>query len=336
MLKKTILVTGGAGYIGSELTQELLNLGYRVKIFDSFYFGKKHLESLRGKYELIAGDIRTLPRQLLDGVFAIIHLAAISNDPMADFAPKLCHEVNTKATERLAILAKEAGVVRFIFASSCSIYHHDKKNSQVFTENDAVHPKAQYSVSKYLAEQVLLQLSGKNFVITVIRMATVGGYSRRLKFDLAVNTMVKSALTSGEIIVFDGSQYRPLIDIRDVTKAYLTILETPTKKIQNQIFNLAYDNYLVTDLASQVSLPLKALGRPVKIIRRKASYDIKSYRVSAEKIRRIGVRPQFSVDKTALQLLQEIKKRNIKDFDNPIYNNFLWSKDILARLSSSL
>lgn len=334
---KTILVTGGGGYIGSELTEALVKEGYRVRVFDAFYFGKAHLMSLRGPLELIEGDVQTFDGSLFKEVDAVIHLAAISNDPMADYAPKLCYRVNTHATEQLAVKAKKMGVCRFIFASSCSLYHLPGGNSAIAKENSIIHPISHYSQSKYQAENALLELVDKTFSVTIFRMATVGGYSKRLKFDLAVNTMVKSVLVNAEIIVFDGSQYRPLIDIRDVVQTYLLALKAPIKKIRGQIFNLAYENYLVSDLAKRVEQTVGKRGKKIKILQRLAEYETKSYKVSTEKIRKVlNIKPSFSAEDTVEYLLQQIERFQITDFDNPLYNNFLWTRPILAKLNSSL
>lgn len=330
---KTILVTGGGGFIGSILVQKLLSTKrYRVRIFDTFYFGKKHLVGLSGPVEIIEGDIRSMTKRHLDGVDAVIHLAAISNDPTADFAPGICFKVNTQATKKLALLAKKQGVDRFIFASSASIYHGSNDKQHLHREGDSVKPVTHYSLSKYQGEKHLWELQDQHFAVTIVRMATVGGYSPRMKFDLAVNTMVKTALSEGVIWVYGGSQYRPLIDIRDVTDAYLKILTAPKAKVAGELFNLSFDNFLISRLAEEIASKLVSLGKRVRVKKQIPKFEVKSYQISSEKIKKIlSFQAKYSPIQTVLDVVKQIESRKLTDLDNPKFYNMAWMKPILEK-----
>lgn len=313
MIKK-VLVTGGAGYIGSVLVPQLVKQGYEVVVIDSLYFGKSHLGETLSHITLVKRDIRTVSASQLQDIDAVIHLAALSNDPMANFAPDLNYEINTEATMRLARLAKACGVQRFIFASSCSIYHTGWHNHQLHTEKDMVSPQQYYSHSKYLAEQMILSLATDTFAVTILRKGTVAGYSPRLRFDLVVNTMVKSAITTGKIIIFDGSQHRPLVDVRDVAAVYTKLLKTPLKYINKHIFNVVYKNYALSKLAVEIQMVTQRFLKKPILIERKRRVRDRTYRVSGSKLTRIvGITPRFSAGDSAIQLLRFLRKQ--RDFD---------------------
>lgn len=325
-----ILVTGGAGYIGSVLVPKLIKRDSKVRLFDQFYFGDGHLRNLGNGLESIKGDIANPPEKLLDNIDTVIHLAALSNDPMANFAPKLNLEVNTEATATLAKLAKQRGVKRFIFASSCSVYHQNLRNTRLNIESSSVNPREHYSRSKYLAEKAILPLADDDFTLAILRKATVVGYSPRLRFDLVVNAMVKTALTAGKIIVYDGSQYRPLIDVRDVADAYVAILKAPRHKINGQVFNLVHKNYNVLALAKRVTGALKnLLGKVIPIEVRKEVKD-RTYRVSAAKINRtLGFKPRFSIEQSVKSLVDYISEKPDLDFNDPFYYNIERMKQVM-------
>ena len=210
-----VLVSGGAGYIGSVLIQELLGRGYAVKVFDKMYFGKKHLENggYGSRIEFVQGDIRNFDASILNDVGAVIHLAGLSNDPTAEFNPKANMEMNCNGTNVLAEACIEKGVCKFTYASSASVY--DKGligENELLNEESKVEPIAAYSQSKYLGERILLDLSEKNdrFCPVILRQGTVYGQSPRMRYDLVVNTMVKNAFINGRMKVFcGGMQWRP-------------------------------------------------------------------------------------------------------------------------------
>lgn len=332
MTKRTVLVTGGAGYIGSVLTNKLLDRSYRIRIFDAGYFGFRHLPK-HPHVEVLKGDLRRANARIFKNIESVIHLAGLSNDPMANFAPKLNYEINTKATIRLGQIAQKQGIKRFIFASSCSIYHNESSNRHLCTEQMTVRPTAHYSRSKFLAERELLKLGGQKLAITIVRMGTVGGYSPRMRFDLAINTMVKSAISEGKIYVISGKQDRPLIDVQDVVDAYEKILIASSSKIDHEIFNLSYDNYRILDLAKTIARIFSSLNHPVILVESAPKNKVRSYKVSTDKIRRIlGIRPNNSASETVKSLFKQLKANKIEDFNNPIYYNIAWTKLLLKSM----
>jgi nucleoside-diphosphate-sugar epimerase len=234
-----VLIIGGAGYVGSVLTEELLERGYSIKIFDRFYFGEAGLGGVRDRVEIVRGDMRTMPASVLADIGAVINLGGLSNDPTAEYNPKANYEMNTLATKLSAELCKAAGVKRYVLASSCSIYDvgvKDEEKDIVIDERTPIAPKAAYSSSKFEAEKILLTLKDKSFSPVILRKGTIFGYSRRMRFDLVVNTFVKDALTKGSITpYFGGEMWRPLVDIRDAAKAYIACIEADDATVAGAI-----------------------------------------------------------------------------------------------------
>lgn len=334
-MKKKVLVTGGAGYLGTVLSEKLAKEGLDVRIFDKFYFGRDKIRHLDGTVEAVEGDIRKPPANLFDGVDSVIHLAALSNDPTAEFNPAANRAINTTATKKLAKLAKKKGVKRFIFASSCSIYdlgmvngHHTKH------ELSRVSPRAAYSVSKHNAEKELKKLASNKFDVVILRKGTVFGFSPRMRYDLVVNTMVKNALSSGVIKIFcRGVQWRPLVDIEDVARAYMMALLAPSAKVNRQIFNISLGNFLVKDLAIVVAKTLKKYFKVnPKIIFENDDKKDRSYSVSADKAKKIlKFVPKVSVEESIVKMVRGIRASKMTDFDNPIYYNIAWMRPILEK-----
>lgn len=321
-----ILVTGGAGYIGSVLVQKLVDRGFKVRVFDRFYFGKKHLAHLGRSVDLVVGDIRRFDPKYLNGVDAIIHLAALSNDPTAEFNPKANWEINYLSTKKLAADAKRAGIAKFVFASSCSVYYTSTaKLKKTFDENDKISPRAPYSLSKKMAEGALLSLADKNFVPTILRAGTVYGFSPRMRYDLVVNTMLKDAISKRTIIVLArGEQWRPLVDIGDLVKTYLAVLEAPEYKVAGQIFNVNFDNFKVKEIAKHVQKTLDGNPR-IKIDRIQDFLYDRSYKVSGWKLEKVlGIKPKISIDDSVKNMVKNINKFHYDNFDHPKYYNISW------------
>ena len=334
-MKKKILVTGGAGYLGAVLSEKLAKEGFDVRIFDRFYFGRDKIRHLNGTVEAVEGDIRKPPADLFDDVDSIIHLAALSNDPTAEFNPAANRVINTLAAKKLAKMAKIRGVRRFVFASSCSIYDLGMENGHgVRDELSKVSPKAAYSKSKYLAEKVLKELASNKFDVVILRKGTVFGFSPRMRYDLVVNTMVKNALSSGVIKIFcKGVQWRPLVDIEDVARAYMMALLAPSEKVNRQIFNISLGNFLVKDLALDVAKTLKKYFKVnPKIIFENDDKKDRSYSVSADKAKKIlNFVPKVSVEESIVRMVKGIREKKMTDFDNPIYYNIAWMRPILEK-----
>ncbi|MEK9146817.1 MAG: SDR family oxidoreductase [Patescibacteria group bacterium] len=321
-----ILVTGGAGYIGSVLVQKLVDRGYKVRIFDRFYFGKKHLAHLGKSIDLVVGDVRRFDPKYLSGVDAIIHLAALSNDPTAELNPKANWEINFLATKKLAADAKWAGIRKFVFASSCSVYYTSiDKVKRAFDEDDKINPRAPYSLSKKMAEGILMALADKEFMPTILRAGTVYGFSPRMRYDLVVNTMVKDAIARQTIMVLArGEQWRPLVDINDLAKTYLAVLEAPEYKVAGQIFNVVFDNFKVKEIAGLVQKALNGkIG--IKIDRVQNNLVDRSYKVSGQKLEKVmGIRPKISIEDSVKSMTRNIKKFHYNNFEHPKYYNISW------------
>jgi len=328
-----ILLIGGAGYVGSVLTEELLERGYSVKIFDRFYFGDRGLEKHRDRVEVIRGDMRHLTAGVLDDVGTVVNIGGLSNDPTAEYNPKANHEMNTLATQLSAELCKKAGVRRYILASSCSIYDVGVKEEEkdvVIDETAPVAPKAAYSSSKYKAERILLSLMDKDFAPVILRKATIYGFSYRMRYDLVVNTFVKDALTKGYLTpYFGGEMWRPLVDVRDAAKAYIACIEADEDKVKGEIFNVVYRNFRVSEVALRVRSALKTAGVEVDIHPDYRYKGVRSYRVSGDKIKEtLAFVPEISIEDSVVDMVDKIRTFDFLNFDDPIYYNISWMKTL--------
>ncbi|MCJ7812017.1 NAD(P)-dependent oxidoreductase [bacterium] len=329
--KDKILVVGGAGYVGSILVRELLDKGYAVKVVDRLFFGDQGIREVKDRIELVVEDIRNIDSSLLEDIQGIINISGLSNDPTAEYNPKANFEMNTLAAARLAKLAKEQGIKRHIFASSCSVYYVPigiDTEDVILTEDDPIDPKAAYSKSKYEAEKLLLELADENFCPVILRKGTIYGFSPRMRYDLVVNTFLKSALSKGLLnLHYGGEMWRPLIDIHDVANVYILALEAPEDKVCGQIFNIVSKNYRVSELALKVYQILNDHGKEVKIQSDYRYKGIRSYRVSTEKAENVlGFKPKISLEESILNMLEQTEEYGYTDFDNPRYYNIVWMK----------
>lgn len=260
MKQRGVLVTGGAGYIGSTLVRALLAKGYRVRVLDTLNFTDASLEEIKDKIELVNGDIQRVDDKIFDGIDSIIHLAGFATEPTSQYSPRYTNLVNHVGTERIAKMAKEKGINRFVFASSCSVYftYNTPLEPPLYQEKDAVNPISPYSLSKRAAEEAILELTDTNFKPVIFRKGTVFGFSPRMRYDLVVNSFVKNAFAKRRLTVNAGGQvWRPLIDIQDVVWAYIKALELPLDAIGGKIFNVAHDNWNILALAECVKEILK-------------------------------------------------------------------------------
>jgi nucleoside-diphosphate-sugar epimerase len=282
-LFRRILVTGGAGYVGSNLVPKLLNAGYEVVVLDLYIYGDVFSGlTCNPKLRQIRGDLRNpaeLGRALVD-CDAVIHLACISNDPSFDLDPDLGKSINFDCFRPLVRLCKDAGVRRFIYASSSSVY--GIKHEQDVTEDLPLAPITDYSKYKAMCEEVLEQEREPGFVVVTLRPATVCGYAPRLRLDLTVNILTNHAINNGRITVFGGNQLRPNIHIDDMTDLYLTLLEEPDSRIDGKIWNAGYHNLKVVAIADMVR---EEVGLNVDVVVTPTD-DQRSYHVSSEKLRR--------------------------------------------------
>jgi nucleoside-diphosphate-sugar epimerase len=326
---RRILVVGGAGYVGSVLTEELLQRGYAVRVLDRLYFGDQGLRAVRDRIELIDADMRTVSPRALDSVDAVVNVGGLSNDPTAEYNPRANHEINTAATVALARLCKAHGIRRYVLASSCSVYDCgiiDEGADVLQDETSAVAPRAPYSLSKYEAERAILPLTDSGFCPVILRKGTVYGYSPRMRYDLVVNTFVRDALTRGYLTLFHGGEmWRPLVDIRDAVQAYILLAEADDSLVRGQIFNLCYQNLRISELALRVREALRGLGITVDLRPDYHHGGVRNYRVSGEKIARIlNFRPKISIEESVADLVKHAQADGCTDFDNPRYYNIRW------------
>lgn len=279
---KTILITGGGGYVGSALVPKLLAKGYTVRVLDLFIYGDHVFDAIEDKsnLHLIKGDLRdqSVLKTSLVGCDGIIHLACISNDPSFELNPGLGKTINFDAFEPLVDIAIDAGVKRFVYASSSSVYGIKKEPN--VTEDLALEPLTDYSKYKAMCEEVLATKQVPGFTTLTVRPATVCGYSPRQRLDVIVNILANHAYHKGVIKVFGGNQLRPNIHINDMVEFYLQSLEWPDEIINGKIYNAGYLNYSVDEIAQMVA---RAIGKPVDI-QRTPTDDNRSYHVSSQKL----------------------------------------------------
>lgn len=263
MNSKKILITGGAGYIGSLLAPALLDHGYDVRIFDNLIFGDSGVTPLKDRIEFIKGDILNPPADLMEDIFAVINLAGVSSQAKASYrSPRYTDLMNHIGTEIIGKMAKKARVQRFILASSCSIYcsykHTPVSEAPFFNEEDRVDIFNPYSLSKRAAEEALFEIMDADFRPTMLRKGTVYGFAPKMRYDLVINSFTKDAFSKKKITVNAGGEiYRPFIDIRDIIATYIAALELPLDIVGGQIFNVVEENYKIGDLALQFQQMIK-------------------------------------------------------------------------------
>ncbi len=326
-----VMVVGGAGYVGCVLVDELLAKGYSVKVFDRMFFGRAPIESFRDRVELLVEDMRDLEARHLADCSAVINIGGLSNDPTAEFNPKANHELNTLASIRVAQVAKEAGVPRLIFASTCSIYDRgvgEEARDVLLDETSEVEPRAAYATSKLAAEREILAMADDSFAPVAFRKGTVFGFSPRMRYDLVVNAFVKDALSKGTLSVhYGGAMWRPLIDVQDVCRAYVMALESDEDPIRGEVFNLTAGNFRISELAMRTKHALNEIGVPCELDVDYSYRLVRSYRVSGEKIlRTLGFQPRLTVEESIRHMVEEIRRHGYTDFSNPRYYNIEWMK----------
>lgn len=332
-----ILVTGGAGYIGAVAVRELLDKGFAVRVLDKFLYGDGPLEEVKSRIDCVEADICQLNEAVLDGVEVVIHLAGLSNDPTAEFNPEANRRMNTVATRTLAEACKRQGIKRFIFASSCSVYDRGMMAEDfIQNEDTAVVPRAAYATSKYQAERALLELADDNFQPVILRQGTVYGWSPRMRYDLVVNTFVRSAFETGKLTVHCGGEmWRPLVDVTDVARCYLACMQADPQLVAGQIFNLSHKNYRILELAHWVKKALSGIV-DVEIEVEYGSQTARDYRVETKKIERaLGFRTRVPVEESARHMAQKIEAGINADFHNPRYYNIKWL-ELLVEIDTHL
>jgi len=288
-----VLVTGGAGYIGSTLVPRLLEQGHSVTVLDRFFFGRGFLLGLSRFRDvaLVRDDIRWFDGRILKGQDAVVDMAALSSDPTGELNPERTMEINHLGRSRVARLAREAGVRTYVLVSSCSVYGDGEG---MMSEGSPTNPLTTYAKANLMAERDNLPLATDDFGVTVVRLATAYGLSWRMRFDLVVNSMVLAAHRKNEILVRGGSQWRPLVDVRDASRGILSVVGCEPTKVNGEIFNIGSDaqNFRIGNLAQAIASSMSCKPN----IRARGSSDRRSYRVSFEKARRtLGFRACHSL-----------------------------------------
>ena len=320
-----VLVTGGAGYIGAVLVPMLLERGHRVRVLDRLYWGKEPLAPVLEQIELLHADVREVTPSMLEGVDAVVHLAGLSNDPTAEWAPEANWQMNAVATERLADACLAAGVRRFTYGSSASIYDGLPPGA-VYDERAEVCPRGAYSTSKLYGEEKLLERAGGGFCPVILRQGTVYGFSPRMRYDLVVNTFLKDALSKGRLAMHGGGwMWRPLVDVTDVSRAHIAALEAPEERVRGEIFNILNDNYQIRQLAMLVAGSAQLFGHPVALEEAPLPAFVRDYRCSARKAEdRLGFRAEVTPLQSIAEMLDRVRQDGYADFTHPRFYNIDW------------
>tara|TARA_B110001450_G_scaffold20720_1_gene18857 strand:+ start:98 stop:1105 length:1008 start_codon:yes stop_codon:yes gene_type:complete len=332
---KSIFITGGAGYVGSRLVPQLLEKGYRVTVYDILYYTKKYLPNENKNLKIIEGDIRDALKleKACDNHDVFLNLACISNDASFELDEKLSKSVNFDSFEPMVMAAKKSGIKRFIYASSSSVYGLSSEKN--VTEDHPLVPLTLYNKFKGLCEPLLLNNTSKNFEGVIFRPATVCGYAPRQRFDLSVNILTSHAINKKEITVFGGKQLRPNLHIKDYCDAVEVLLNSPGEKVNNEIFNIGYQNMSIADISLCVKKVVEEefkefLEIPIKTVE---SNDNRSYHINSDKIfNSLGFKPKLSIEDAVRELCVEFKKDSFEDpLNNELYFNIKRMKNIQAK-----
>ena len=327
-----VLVTGHKGYIGTVMAPMIADAGHQVVGLDSDLFEQCTFGEAPRDFPSIRKDLRDVKHSDLEGFDAVIHLAGLSNDPLGNLNPDLTYDINHHASVRLARVAKEVGVKRFLFSSSCSTY--GAAGDKILDETADFNPVTPYGRSKVLVEQEVAKLAGSNFSPTFLRNATAYGVSPRLRFDLVLNNLTAWALTTGRVFIkSDGTPWRPIVHIEDISRAFLAALNAPVDVIHNQAFNVGRteENYQIRDLAEIVKETVPGCGIEFAA---DAGPDKRCYRADFSRIAKTlpAFRPKWDARRGARELYEAYKKVGLKveDFEGPRYKRIDHIQGLLA------
>ena len=327
MKKRTVVVFGGGGYVGSALVPMLLTKDFKVKVFDTFWYGRSVFATVTNNpnLQLITGDIRDINAvsEVLKNATDVIHLACISNDPSFDLNPLLGKSINLDSFAPLVNIAKLGGVQRFIYASSSSVY--GVKEEERVTEELSLEPLTDYSKFKAICEEIILEKNSTDFMCTVLRPATICGVSTRQRFDLSVNILTNHAINLSKITVFGGQQFRPNLHIQDMARAYVHIL-AQEKNTKSLIFNIGGENLSLNQIALKVR---EQINLDISIEHRETD-DLRSYRVDSSRISsELGFKTIYSVEQAIKDLqIAFIEKKYKNSLENSTYFNIQRMKEL--------
>ncbi len=310
----TVLVTGGAGYIGSVLVRKLLDEGFKVKCLDRFFFGMESVSELLGNsnFQVIKDDIRWFNPKILEGVDCVMDLAAISNDPASELDPSKTYDINFVGRVRVANLSKKYGVSKYVLASTCSVYGA-KDHNEVSNEKSEPNPLTTYSKANLMAEKEILPFADNKFSVTVLRQATIYGVSPRMRFDIAINAMVLNVMKSKKLMLMrDGTQWRPFVHIADTSSAFLAVANSSVDTVNGQTFNVGSNDQ---NIQVNVLPELVKSSLPIDFeIEWYGSPDTRSYRVDFDKIAEmLHFKPKFSPKDGIKEIHDAISSNKISD-----------------------
>lgn len=332
-LFEKVFITGGAGYVGHVLTPRLLSRGYKVTVYDTLFFGARFPND--PNLRVIQGDIRDTAKlaEAVKGHDAVLHLACISNDASFELDENLSKTINYDCFEPMVLACKNAGVKRFVYASSSSVY--GVSDSPNVTEEHPLVPLTLYNKYKGMCEPLLWKYNSDDFTTTVIRPATICGYSPRTRLDLSVNILTNHAVNKGTITVFGGTQMRPNLHVEDMVDAYETMLAAPHEKIHREIFNIGFQNHSIANIAEiakkivEEEMPERG---PIKIVTT-PSDDNRSYHVNSDKVTRVlGFKPKRTIEDAVRDLTRAFRNHLLPaSFDDDWYYNVRTMKKIGAK-----
>ncbi len=333
-----VLVTGNLGFVGNVLSEQLVKQDFKVVGYDSSFYPQGFLGKENSNIIQIKKDLRNISIDDLKGIDAICHLAGLSNDPLGEINSNLTYEINNLATVQLAKLAKEAKVTNFIFSSSCSSYG---ANDDVVNENSPLAPLTAYAKSKVNSEKEILLLNNSEFNVTNLRSATAYGLSNSIRLDLVVNNLTCSAFTTKQVkLLSDGTSWRPLVHVEDMSNAFITVLKSTTNKINGETFNVGTneENYTVKEIAKKVE---KIVPDSKITYGENANKDARSYRVDFDKIKnKLGFKTTWTLEKGIKNIYEYLKMINFteNEFNDKKYYRLKYIKWLIEtnKLDSNL
>lgn len=329
-----VLVIGGAGYIGSILVEKLLDIGLEVTVLDGMHFGEQALARVAGHpaLKVIREDFRHIEAitRAMNGVGSVVHLGGLVGDPACATDPELTIDINVTATKLVGEIAKAQGVRRFVFASSCSVYG---ACDEIVDEESRLNPQSLYARTKVASEVVLRSLNDPTFAVTCLRFATVYGVSERTRFDLVVNLLCAKAVHDRVITVFGEDQWRPFVHVDDVARAIVMMLHAPVEIVANEAFNVGSDEQNFT--LGEVARLIRSQVTDAEILSDPNCPDKRNYRVSFRKIRHVGFRPSWSIERGISQVVASVRSNEVGHYSLPEYSNFLFMKEHGTKCLSS-